>query len=249
MVLNPFGNIIIDIKNIEQALLATKYDNVSIMLYDEIPDEIRDMNISGPQFQLKIIEEIKTKIPNPLIVRIRIGNINELKILTKIGINYLYEKNIIPKIDSIKINKYNYSKINFINSSYTLSDILEHYNNGTRGIKITGNEINDTITTIQNIYNEMELLIDNKYNYAFMKHKMIKYNITYKLIDNMIETNKLPIPIYISNIKSKYDLELLLEKKHLLTIIDGIIIENDIFNYQNRENELNSIITLYRETI
>ena len=56
---NKFGNIIIDIKNINEALLATKYNATSIMLYDIVPVEIIDMNISGPQFQLKIVNEIQ----------------------------------------------------------------------------------------------------------------------------------------------------------------------------------------------
>ena len=244
-----FGNIIINIKNMNEAFIATRYNATSIMLYDIIPDEIIDMNISGPQFQLKIINQIQKYISIPLIVRIRIGNIDELKLLTKMGIHNFYEKNIISNPNSIKFNKNYYSKINFINSSSSLNDIMEYYSNGTRSIKITGNNINDTISTIQNIYNEIELLRNNKNNYAYIKHKSNKYNTSLTVINNIIDNNKLPIPIYISNISSVKDLEKILAPKHLFKLIDGIIIENNIFNLNNVEPELDSIITIYRKAL
>jgi len=244
-----FGNIIIDIKNMDESLIATKYNASSIMLYDIIPEEIINMKISGPQFQLKIINQIQTSISIPLIVRIRIGNIDELKLLTKLGINNFYEKNIIPNPDSIQFNKNYYSKINFINSSSSLNDIMQHYSNGTSSIKITGNNINDTISTIQNIYNDIELLRNNKNNYAYIKHKSSKYNTAFKIINKMILDNKLPIPIYLSNISSVKDLKKILALKHLFKLIDGIIIENDIFNLKNVDNELDRIITMYRKAL
>ena len=244
-----FGNIIINIKNINEALIATKYNATSIMLYDIIPEEIKNMNISGPQFQLKIINQIQTCIDIPLIVRIRIGNIDESKLLTKMGINNFYEKNIISNSKCIQFNKNYYSKINFINSSSSLNDIMEHYNNGTTSIKITGNNIIDTISTIQNIYNEIQLLRNNKNNCAYIKHKSNKYNTSLTVINTMIEKNKGPIPIYISNIGSVEDLEKILAPKHLFKLIDGIIIENNIFNLKHFEHELDNIITMYRKAL
>lgn len=246
---NKFGNVIINIKNINEALLATKHIATSIMLYDVIPMEIIDMNISGPQFQFLIVNEIQNNISIPLIVRIRIGNIDELKLLTKMGIKHFYEKNLISKPNSIKFNKKHYSSIYFMNKSSTLGDILENYSNGTHAIKITGDDIHDTIATIQNIYNDIELLKNNKHNYAFIKHKCIKYNLHYNTINKIIDIDKLPLPIYLSNINCLHDFEHIVKKEHLLKLIDGIIIENGIFNLKNVEKELDSIITMYRKSV
>ena len=52
--------------------------------------------------------------------------------------------------------------------------------------KITGNDILETISTIQNIYNDIELLKNNKYNYAFIKHKSIKLNTSFNTINRII---------------------------------------------------------------
>ena len=65
----------------------------------------------------------------------------------------------------------------------------------------------------------------------------------------MILDNKLPIPIYLSNISSVKDLKKILALKHLFKLIDGIIIENDIFNLKNVDNELDRIITMYRKAL
>ena len=65
----------------------------------------------------------------------------------------------------------------------------------------------------------------------------------------MIYNNKAPIPIYISNIGRVEDLEKILAPKHLFKLIDGIIIENNIFNLKHFDQELDNIITMYRKTL
>ena len=242
--LNSYFGIIVDIQNIVESKYAIKYGANALMLYDNIPVDIKNLNISTLQFNPNIIKDIINTINVPLIPRIRIGNITELNILLKMGITHFYEKNIIYTSNNSFLDKENYYNLIFINGSNQFMEIIDLYKKKTDIIKITGKNINDIISALQDIYNIISDLKKNENNSAYLKHKIGKYNLTIKIVKYIIKFEKLPIPLYISCITNSQDFELIIQQTHLLKIIDGIVIENSIFQLQDYENQLLNIMNL-----
>ena len=137
--INKFS-LIVDIKNKTEALVAEKNGADALLLFDEIPKEIIQLEISGPQFKMNIVKEILEIVKIPLIVRVRIGNTYEKNILENAGIHYFYEVNIVKPIKEPNYIGFKENNI-YITSCDSFQSILKRVNDGFQIIKISGKSI------------------------------------------------------------------------------------------------------------
>ena len=218
---------IIDIKNLDEALYSEKIGFNSICLLDDVPLSIKNLRISSPQFEINNVKNIYNNIKIPLIIRIRIGNTQELSILNKAGIqNFLevntvkteYDYNYIPKSVKNNYNSYFYSESN--NLIEALKQIIE----GSLIVIISSTNISNLIRKIVSIYKDILKLNNNAINFS------IKNNIPLDIVSNIIENKRLPIKTIVSGIKSIDDIYILFKlEKIYLQIIDGFFIDNCFF--------------------
>tara|TARA_B100001758_G_C18241845_1_gene520987 strand:- start:168 stop:911 length:744 start_codon:yes stop_codon:yes gene_type:complete len=219
--------IIVNIKNIEEALIAEKNGADALLLLDEIPKEIIEMEVSGPQFKLSVVKELLKVINIPLFVRVRIGNLNEIKILETVGINSFYEINIVKTKTKIEY-AFKDPKNTYITEGNDLQSIIKRISDGFQIITISSKNIETTLNKLVNIYNEIKKIS------LFNTEKLDKYcqynNISDEIVKKITINKKFPCSLFISNIAELNDINIFKDYKCLINLIDGFFIENEYFS-------------------
>jgi pyridoxal 5'-phosphate synthase pdxS subunit len=237
----PFNNfrLVVNVKNLSEALKAQEANADAILLYDKIPDTIIELEVSGPQFRSDIVKDIIENVSIPLIVRVRIGNLVEINMLKKMGVKYFYEVNIVKKNDQIikysLINDEQYTSMCAISD---FEDIVNRLKDGYHMFKISGKTISDILVNCKNIHHSI------KYIYKLTRTQLLNYSktqdISLQLCEYISLHHNIPGAIYISKINNYSDFELIKEDKTIGYLINGIVLENNIFLNDNDKLNLDN---------
>ncbi len=71
------NGVVMDVTNVEQALIAQEAGAVSVMVLDKLPSEVRKAGGVARTASIKIIEEIMDSVTIPVMAKCRIGHVNE----------------------------------------------------------------------------------------------------------------------------------------------------------------------------
>ncbi len=190
------NGVIMDVVNVEQALIAEKAGAVSVMALERVPSDIRRdggvARMSDPQ----MIEEIKAAVSIPVMAKVRIGHIAEAQILEAIGIDFIDESEVLTPADPAKhINKKLF-KTPFVCGACDLGEALRRINEGaalirTKGEAGTGNVIEAVrhLTKINAQLAELKgMPVDE------LQEKAMEYRVPLELIQQVANEGKLPVP-------------------------------------------------------
>lgn len=227
--------LIVNVKNLSEALKAQEENADAILLYDEIPDTIIELEVSGPQFRTDIVKDIINNVSIPLFVRVRIGNLVEINMLKKLGVKHFYEVNIVKKCDQlIKYSSVNDNQYISMCAISNFKDIVERINDGYKMFKVSGKTLLDSVLKCKDIHSSIQEILEltktQLQNYS--KNK----DIPLKLLEYITTYQNIPGYIYISKINNSQDLDILKQEKTIGYLLSGIIVENGIYN--NVENDL-----------
>ena len=220
--------LIVNVKNLSEALKAQEEKADAILLYDEIPDTIIELAVSGPQFRTDIVKDIIKHVKIPLFVRVRIGNLVEINMLKKLGVNHFYEVNIVKKNNQLV-------KYSLINDNHYLSmcavsnfrDIVDRLNDGYQMFKLTGKTVTESLTNCKNIHKS--LLEISKLTKTQLLNYSKSNNIPLKLLEYITTFKNIPGSVYISKINNMSDLQKVRKNTTISYLLSGVILENDIF--------------------
>ena len=160
------NGVVMDVTNVEQALIAQEAGAVSVMVLDKLPSDVRKAGGVARTASIKIIEEIMDSVTIPVMAKCRIGHVSEALVLQETDVDMIDESEVLTPADELRhIWKWDLTTP-VVNGARSLAEALRRIEEGasmirTKGEPGTGNvaeaithikKVNDELRTIKSIY-------------------------------------------------------------------------------------------------
>jgi pyridoxal 5'-phosphate synthase pdxS subunit len=225
------GGVIMDVTNVEQAMIAEEAGAVAVMALERVPADIRKQGGVARMSDPAIILEIKKAVSIPVMAKARIGHFVEAQILESLKIDYIDESEVLtPADEENHIDKTKFS-IPFVCGCRNLGEALRRIAEGaamirTKGEAGTGNVV-EAVRHIRTVNREIRQLIgmpvEEVTGYA-------KANgMPYELALQVRELERLPVVNFAAGgIATPADAALMMQLG-----CDGIFVGSGIFKSEN----------------
>lgn len=237
------GGVIMDVTNVEEAVIAEKAGAVAVMALEKIPSDMRKSGQVCRMSDPKMIKDIMNAVSIPVMAKVRIGHLIEAQLLESLGIDYIDESEVLTPADrTYHIDKTQY-KVPFVCGAKDLGEALRRINEGaamlrTKGEAGTG-DISEAVKHIRQIKGEIDLILANKTDTNFLTDKAIEYRIPVKLLEDLIEKNgKFPVVNFAAGgVATPADAALCMKLG-----MEGVFVGSGIFRSSNPEKLAKAIV-------
>ena len=153
------NGVVMDVTNVEQALIAQEAGAVSVMVLDKLPSEVRKAGGVARTASIKIIEEIMDSVTIPVMAKCRIGHVSEALVLQETDVDMIDESEVLTPADELRhIWKWDLTTP-VVNGARSLAEALRRIEEGasmirTKGEPGTGN-VAEAITHIKKVNDEI----------------------------------------------------------------------------------------------
>ncbi len=132
------GGVIMDVVNVEQALIAQKVGASAVMALERVPADIRAAGGVSRMSDPKMIEEIIRAVDIPVMAKVRIGHFVEAQILEAIGVDMIDESEVLSPADELyHVDKTKFDTP-FVCGARNLSEALRRIQEGASMIRTKG---------------------------------------------------------------------------------------------------------------
>jgi pyridoxal 5'-phosphate synthase pdxS subunit len=151
--------VVMDVTNVEQAVIAEDAGAVAVMVLDKLPYDVRKAGGVARTASVKVIQEIMDAITIPIMAKCRIGHTDEAKILEAVGVDMIDESEVLTPADEERhIWKWDFTTP-FVNGAKNVGEALRRIEEGcamirTKGEPGTGN-VSEAVTHIRMVNNEI----------------------------------------------------------------------------------------------
>ena len=151
--------VVMDVTNVEQAVIAEDAGAVAVMVLDKLPYDVRKAGGVARTASVKVIQEMMDAITIPIMAKCRIGHTDEAKILEAVGVDMIDESEVLTPADEERhIWKWDFTTP-FVNGAKNLGEALRRIEEGcamirTKGEPGTGN-VSEAVTHIRMVNNEI----------------------------------------------------------------------------------------------
>ncbi len=190
------GGVIMDVVNVEQALIAEKAGACAVMALERVPSDIRKEGGVARMSPVSIIRDIMGAVSIPVMAKARIGHFTEARILEALGVDYIDESEVLtPADEEHHINKKDF-KTPFVCGARNLGEALRRIAEGacmirTKGEAGSGNIV-EAVRHIRTIIKEMrQLTVLGKEE---LVHEAKLLGAPLDLVEWVAENGKLPVP-------------------------------------------------------
>lgn len=145
--------VVMDVTNVEQALIAEEAGAVAVMVLDKLPFDVRQAGGVARTASIKVIQEIMDAVTIPIMAKCRIGHVDEAKVLEVAGADMIDESEVLTPADEERhIWKWDFTTP-FVNGARNLGEALRRIEEGcamirTKGEPGTGN-VAEAVTHIR----------------------------------------------------------------------------------------------------
>ncbi len=132
------GGVIMDVVNVEQALIAQEAGAVAVMALERVPSDIRQQGGVARMSDPEMIKQIKETMTIPVMAKARIGHFVEAQILQALAIDYIDESEVLtPADEECHIDKTKF-EIPFVCGARNLGEALRRIAEGAAMIRTKG---------------------------------------------------------------------------------------------------------------
>ena len=132
------GGVIMDVVNVEHALIAAEAGACAVMALERVPSDIRADGGVARMSNVAMIEEIMDAVSIPVMAKARISHFVEAQILEAAGVDYIDESEVLtPADERHHINKHDY-KVPFVCGCRDLGEALRRITEGAAMIRTKG---------------------------------------------------------------------------------------------------------------
>ncbi|HCF48813.1 MAG TPA: pyridoxal 5'-phosphate synthase lyase subunit PdxS [Syntrophomonas sp.] len=234
------GGVIMDVTNVEQALIAEKAGAVAVMALERVPADIRKQGGVARMSDPTMIKQIKAAVTIPVMAKVRIGHFVEAQILEAIGIDYIDESEVLtPADDMFHIDKRSF-KIPFVCGARNLGEALRRIGEGaamirTKGEAGTGNVV-EAVRHMRQIMAEIRQvqMLPSEERMTFAK----EIGAPFDLVEYVAERKKLPVVNFAAGgIATPADAALMMQLG-----CDGIFVGSGIFKSEDPARRAQAIV-------
>src|SRR6202795_1851427 len=190
------GGVIMDVTNVEQALIAEKAGACAVMALERVPSDIRKEGGVARMASIRIIREIMNTVSIPVMAKARIGHFTEARVLEALGVDYIDESEVLtPADEEHHIDKRDY-KVPFVCGARNLGEALRRIAEGaalirTKGEAGSGNIV-EAVRHIRTIVKEMKQL--TVLGREELVHESKNLGAPLELVEWVAANGKLPVP-------------------------------------------------------
>lgn len=234
------GGVIMDVVNVEQAIIAENAGACAVMALERVPSDIRKEGGVARMSDPKMIKEIKDSVTIPVMAKGRIGHFVEAQILQEIGVDFIDESEVLtPADEQYHINKWDF-KVPYVCGARNLGEALRRIGEGaamirTKGEAGTGNVVEavrhmrcimDEIRKVKNAPKEELMTIAKEFGAPI------------NLIEYVWKNGKLPVVNFAAGgIATPADAALMMQLG-----AEGVFVGSGIFKAENPEARAKAIV-------
>ena len=234
------GGVIMDVVNVEQAIIAEKAGACAVMALERVPSDIRKEGGVARMSDPRMIKEIKAAVSIPVMAKGRIGHFVEAQILQEIGVDFIDESEVLtPADEQYHINKWDF-KVPYVCGARNLGEALRRIGEGaamirTKGEAGTGNVV-EAVRHMRCIMDEIRKVKNAPKEELMTLAKDMGAPI--HLIEYVWENGKLPVVNFAAGgIATPADAALMMQLG-----AEGVFVGSGIFKAENPEARAKAIV-------
>lgn len=221
------GGVIMDVTNLEQAIIAEEAGAVAVMALQAVPADIRAAGGVARMADPAVIEAIMNAVTIPVMAKCRIGHFAEAQVLEALGVDMIDESEVLTVADEEShVDKTNF-KVPFVCGSRDLGEALRRIDEGaamirTKGEAGTGNIV-EAIKHIKITRRQIAELAELKRD--GLEAKAHEYRVPLKLVEEIAKLQRLPVVWFCAGgIATPADASLVMQMG-----VDGVFVGSGIF--------------------
>jgi pyridoxal 5'-phosphate synthase pdxS subunit len=190
------GGVIMDVTNVEQALIAQAAGAQAVMALERVPADIRAQGGVARASDPDMIEAIQKAVTIPVMAKARIGHFVEAQILEALGVDFVDESEVLtPADDQFHIWKHDF-QVPFVCGCRNLGEALRRIGEGAAMIRTKGEAgTGDVIEAVRH----MRSLQDGIRRLTLLKSEELmteakNLGAPFELVVEVHQTGKLPVP-------------------------------------------------------
>jgi pyridoxal 5'-phosphate synthase pdxS subunit len=190
------GGVIMDVMDVDQAVIAEQAGAVAVMALERVPAMIRAQGGVARMSHPGMIKAIQRAVSIPVMAKARIGHFVEAQVLETLSVDFIDESEVLTPADELHhIDKHAF-KTPFVCGAKDLGEALRRIAEGaalirTKGEPGTGDVIH-AVRHMRQILSEIKALtvLSDQELYAAAKNLRAPY----ELVVGVARTGKLPVP-------------------------------------------------------
>ncbi len=132
------GGVIMDVTNVEQAVIAEKAGACAVMALERVPADIRKEGGVARMASTKIIRDIMKAVTIPVMAKARIGHFAEAQVLEALEVDFIDESEVLtPADEENHIWKHSF-RVPFVCGARNLGEALRRIGEGAAMIRTKG---------------------------------------------------------------------------------------------------------------
>ena len=190
------GGVIMDVVNVEQAVIAQEAGAVAVMALERVPADIRKDGGVARMSDPRMIKEIMAAVTIPVMAKARIGHIIEARILEALGVDFIDESEVLtPADEQFHIHKHDFS-VPFVCGCRNLGEALRRIGEGaamirTKGEAGTGNVV-EAVRHMRALMGGIRKIASM--DEAELMNEAKELQAPYELVLQVAKTGRLPVP-------------------------------------------------------
>jgi pyridoxal 5'-phosphate synthase pdxS subunit len=236
--------VVMDVTNVEQAVIAEEAGAVAVMVLDKLPYDVRKAGGVARTASIKVIQEIMDAITIPIMAKCRIGHTDEARVLQAVGVDMIDESEVLTPADEERhIWKWDFTTP-FVNGAKNLGEALRRIEEGcamirTKGEPGTGNVaeavahirlVNSETRKIRSIYQDGD-------NQELMRAAR-ELKVSYAIVEETARLGRLPVVNFAAGgITTPADAALLMNLG-----CDGVFVGSGIFKSEDPAQRARAVV-------
>ena len=234
------GGDIMDVTNVDEAIIAERAGAVAVMALERVPSDIRKEGGVARMSDPEMIKEIKDAVSIPVMAKARIGHFVEAQILEALEIDYIDESEVLTPADDVHhIDKTKF-KVPFVCGARNLGEALRRINEGasmirTKGEAGTGNVV-EAVRHMRKMQDEISSL--SKMTDAELRNYAELERVPFELVKDVSINKKLPVVNFAAGgIATPADAALMMQLGS-----EGVFVGSGIFKSSDPEKMARAIV-------
>ena len=236
--------VVMDVTNVEQAVIAEDACAVAVMVLDKLPYDVRKAGGVARTASVKVIQEIMDAITIPIMAKCRIGHTDEAKVLEVVGVDMIDESEVLtPADEEHHIWKWDFTTP-FVNGAKNLGEALRRIEEGcamirTKGEPGTGN-VSEAVTHIRMVNSEtrrIRSIYQDGDRQELMKAAR-ELKVSYEIVEETARLGRLPVVNFAAGgITTPADAALLMNLG-----CDGVFVGSGIFKSDDPAQRARAVV-------
>lgn len=190
------NGVIMDVTDADQAKIAEDSGACAVMALERVPSDIRRDGGVARMSSIEMIEQIQKTVSIPVMAKVRIGHLQEARVLEAMGVDFIDESEVLtPADDEHHIAKHDY-RVPFVCGARNLGEALRRIAEGAAMIRTKGEagsgNIVEAVRHLRSVIGEMRAIQAMPLEELMATAK--KLGAPYELVQYVHENGKLPVP-------------------------------------------------------